>query len=501
MVSKSYVRRLLAEVRSGSLNVVEGIVAWRRAVMTKDETERKLFTPSTPMSLPPLDGAPSSPPSHRPHIFFRWRDDNYLLKMLSDLNFLSSIPSVSSVFPPGVVPRRNPFLMSSDVDMLNLMKRDDPLVTGERDVERARNAARVVLMEEKVDMVWREREEEKKEREDMGRVVFGGERGTRGGRKRQDRQADCKQSECSSLILTPGLRLAPPRSVTPEMPGINSDTPILQSEFEEPPRLNVRELKVFSKSANPPLALAQVLCCAKIIVTGGEVKEMSKKVLRSVMRKPMMIVNGLDNFDVDAPVRTEVLEALYPIVNATRFSPEAIRKMSESIAGLTRWVKNFVNDKCASLGWTNGRPVYSQPVTPASGIRDFKKIEVGGKGRKEEHGDDSSDEEERVKRRRGGEQNVYVQMMETLRQEVKALKSELEGQGLRVKDAQSAVQDWEDQGGAGSSVADEPRGGSQPARRQNVHLLQESIRLEGLQVKLDGEQRWSEAIAAYHPPM
>jgi hypothetical protein len=63
------------------------------------------------------------------------------------------------------------------------------------------------------------------------------------------------------------------------------------------------------------------------------------------------------------------------------------------------------------------------------------------------------------------------------------------------------VQDWEDQGGAGSSVADEPRGGSQPARRQNVHLLQESIRLEGLQVKLDGEQRWSEAIAAYHPPM
>ena len=359
--------------------------------------------------------------------------------------------------------------MPQDVDMLNLMRRDDPAVEADRDTERARIAARVILMEEKIDVQQRERDEEKKEREEVRM-------------KEQERRRKPPQP------TNPLMPLHSPQGVAFNFPlQPSSFTPVLESRFKQPPSLNVRELKVFSKATNPPLALAQVLCCAKILVTEGEVKEMSKKVLRGVMRKPMVIVNGLANFDVEEPVRNDVLEALYPIVNASRFSPEAIRKMSESIGGLTEWIKGFVNDKCNSLGWVDGKPVYSQPVTPAKGLREANNSSSPVHGKKKvsvnENGDSSSDEDERVGRRREGAaaQNVYVEMMNRLREEVQALKKELEGQGLRVKDAQTSLNDWEDQGSVGSSVVDEPSGSSLPMRNQNVHLLQESIRLDGVQ--------------------
>ena len=91
MVSKAYVRRLLAEVRANGLNVVEGIVAWRRAVMTKDD-EIERSNPSTPKALPPLQ-AKVSPQRPKPHVFFRWSDSNSLVKMLSDLNFICWVTS------------------------------------------------------------------------------------------------------------------------------------------------------------------------------------------------------------------------------------------------------------------------------------------------------------------------------------------------------------------------------------------------------------------------
>lgn len=69
----------------------------------------------------------------------------------------------------------------------------------------------------------------------------------------------------------------------------------------------------------------------------------------------MQVVEKLNKFDPNAPVHPHILEALYPIVTNPKFSPENIRKISESIGGLTAWVKDVIVEKCISLGWQNGK--------------------------------------------------------------------------------------------------------------------------------------------------
>ena len=252
--------RLVQELRNSSLFVVESIVAWRRSIQAKDQDSPQtpqIFSPINP--LPPIDTSlqdesPDAAPKRKVlHVFFRWRDENYLLKMISDMNFVSQVPQILEVLPAKIQISRNPFLLQYTLDDLNLMSKDSGTISSSVDLLRARQAARLILMEEKDEMQRKFEEEEKKGEAKLGRLHF--------------------LMSLPTCHLSPLIDASPPHDSPLKQvftrrgkqqsheEDVNIDTTLSKA-----PRLNIRELKVFSKLSNPPLAIAMVFACVKILV-------------------------------------------------------------------------------------------------------------------------------------------------------------------------------------------------------------------------------------------
>ncbi|GMH93930.1 hypothetical protein TrVE_jg7560 [Triparma verrucosa] len=461
MTTKTHVKRLVQELRNSSLFVVESIVAWRRSMQAKDQNP----------ALPPIDELilKDSPPKKRvQHVFFRWRDENYLLKMLTDMNFVAQIPQILEILPSKTKVLRNPFLLPYTVDDLNLMAKDSKTISSSVDLLRARQASRILLMEEKDELQRRfEEEEEKKESASppaYSEAVQGHGHHHHGRQSRLGREED-----------------------------VNIDT-----SLPRPPHLNTRELKVFSKLSNPPLAIAMVFACVKILVRpekeqNNEIPTLNRKVLRNMMRKPMQVVEKLNKFDPNAPVHPHILEALYPIVTNPKFSPENICKISESIGGLTAWVKDVIVEKCISLGWQNGKPSRSNPVTPfaapeslavaitKSGKASAKDDNQWGDSSSEDSDDDSKSRGR--KKKRGEDEpsnNEYVELLKQLQQEIASLKQNLNNQGLFPQAGDAPASSTASY--SSSVVPPPPDGPTSNNQQSTVHLTQESIRLSSRQI-------------------
>ena len=439
MTTKSHISRLLQELTNCGLSCVESIESWRIAATAKGYTSIGSATGPNAAGarLPPIasnDGRGSSPEQRQsPHVYFRWRGHNYLLKMLTDLDFISSMPSIMEVLPRDTKISRNPFLLEHNVDELNLLKRDDHNVEGRADIFRARKASRVILMEEKEEAIRNQREEDEKDRS--------------AARRRMDAQLhDAGDFENEEDVIDIDNTLPPAPSV------------------------NTRELKVFSKLSHPPLAISMILACIKILLTpSNDLPALNRKVLRAAMRKPLPVISRLKIFNPNLPIKEKVLEALSPVVTNPKFSPEAIKKMSESIGSLTAWLKDVVVEKCLELGWRDGKPVYSAPVTP------YKPASPPPDSPSDSDNSDSDSERQNA--------NVYVEMLQHLREEISSLKRTLSGQGLikQLDDGESSLP-YRDDASHTSSLLSAPTTSAVKASSSTVHLSQESIKLEGTQV-------------------
>ena len=243
------------------------------------------------------------------------------------------------------------------------------------------------------------------------------------------------------------MDVSPPRDLPPQKvftrrgnqtreEDVNIDTTLPKA-----PKINTRELKVFSKLTNPPLAIAMVFACVKILVRSekeqnNEIPVLNRKVLRSLLRKPMQVVDRLEKFDPNAAIHHHILEALYPIVTNPKFSPENIRKVSESIGGLTAWVKDVIVEKCNSLGWHDGKPSRSNPVTPFAAPKGLSTADMspsspeGKKKAKSAVGDSSDSDEDERRKDSEPSKNEYVELLKQLQAEIASLKQNLNSQGL-----------------------------------------------------------------------
>ncbi|GMH72805.1 hypothetical protein TL16_g06010 [Triparma laevis f. inornata] len=470
MTTKTHVKRLVQELRNSSLFVVESIVAWRRSMQAKDQNP----------TLPPIDvpvNAHSPPTKKTQHVFFRWRDENYLLKMLTDTNFVVQIPQILDVLPKNTKIPRNPFLLPYTVDDLNLIAKDSKTISSSVDLLRARQASRILLMEEKDELQRRFEEEEEKKESASPPTSFSEAIQSQNRHDRHNRHNHHREE------------------------GVNIDT-----SLPRPPHLNTRELKVFSKLSNPPLAIAMVFACVKILVRSekeqnNEIPTLNRKVLRNMMKKPMSVVEKLNKFDPNAPVHPHILEALYPIVTNPKFAPENIKKISESIGGLTGWVKDVIVEKCISLGWQDGRPSRSNPVTPFAAPESLsttpaavpklgKSPKTNNKKDNNQWGDSSSDDSDddtqtkgRKKKNRGDDEpsnNEYIELLKQLQAEIASLKQNLNNQGLFSQTDNAPASST---ASYSSSVIPPPPDGPVSAGQQStVHLTQESIRLSGRQI-------------------
>ncbi|GMI29994.1 hypothetical protein TeGR_g3342, partial [Tetraparma gracilis] len=249
-------------------------------------------------------------------------------------------------------------------------------------------------------------------------------------------------------------------------------------------------LKVFAKLSNPPMPLAMVFACVRILVSHSEdrdeVPTLTRKVLRNVMRKPDLTTEKLKKFDPNEPIHPKVLEALYPIVTNPKFSPSAIRKISESIGSLTAWIERVVVSKCDQLGWKDGKPD-DDPVRPF--VPPPKHVPGKAKPTPAAPMSDSSSDEEAASAPPPQSANAYVTLLKELQEEIASLKANLNEQGLISPNAASAFQHQpfdagEESDGSTTSLIPpppDPAHHHNPRQASSIHLLEESVRLDGIQ--------------------
>ena len=363
---------LTSQLRNISLFCVESIVAWRKAMereggednenldqqQLNKQQQQQQQQPHTPFisphkpNLPPLGDEPASSSNsnqpttqsqtqsnnqslHQPHhLFFRWRDENYLIKMIDDLSFLKDIPQVLTSLPNNVRLSRNPFLLPHTLDDLNLLSSSINSM-GDVELSRSKQAARIILKEEKRDLMEKDAMERKHDRLQQQMQQ----------QQQQQQHLQKQQQQQQQTIHFHSISRANSFNIATSLPPA--------------PSLNTRELKVFAKLANPPMVIAMIFACVKILVrtdsdNEDDIPTLNRKVLRQMLRRPMAVVRALESFNPNTPIPNKILQALYPIVTNPKFAPEVSAK-SHSLPGCILYLINKILNSLLARRRISGR--------------------------------------------------------------------------------------------------------------------------------------------------
>jgi len=478
MITKSHVKRLAQELRNITLFCVESIIAWRKSMESSYTSDAAPFLSPNKPNLPPLnDENDDRPTEKKHHLVFRWRDENYLLKMIDDLVFLKEVPQVLETLPNNVRLARNPFLLPHTLDELNLMSSSIKAMDSV-ELSRCKTAARAILSEEKHHLM---------EVQTMAAATSATGDNNNNSNSSSSNNNNNNNNNNTSDYNTGINEIQFVSRADSSLYNIDTSLP-------PPPHLNTRELKVFSKLANPPMVIAMIFACVKILIRSDEnddddeIPTLNRRMLRNMLRKPMVVVRKLENFNPNAPISGKVLEALYPIVTNPKFSPENIRKISESMGNLAAWVKEVVVEKTIQLGWVDGKPVNSVPVTPFTSVKEqhhtlHHKPRQHNNTSLEESGtfvnvgdnsdSDSSKESHPSLSLSLDKESQYIEMLKKLQHEIFSLKQDLNSQGL-IQD--TSLND-NDASNNDLSISSPYR---QPPRMSTsiIHLSQEKINLD-----------------------
>lgn len=310
------VQKLLYGIHNASVGVVEAIAAWnldkqdewlqKKNIETHPSPTNKVSTLSTG-----LDGSVAPCPFN---VFF-WNGQNYLQKMLSDLDFVGNITE-AIVLLENVSFHRNPFLLPLDIDILAWDNHGVIESNAWQDINamRIRRAAFVILLDEY-------------------------------NRMRRP----------SSLLLGSGE----------------------DSWRFYPPQLSSVDISLYTSMSDPPSRVAITICCAHLVLGGidagitDKLIHLTKPIILSIARQPTSEL--LHNVRLFNPLRQRDLnqstvKLVYPfIMNPKMYQIEGA---SDNIVRLRKFLQSIV------MRLADEEIVVSSRKTMSNANRTFEELEA-----------------------------------------------------------------------------------------------------------------------------
>ncbi|KAL7551886.1 hypothetical protein ACHAWF_015097 [Thalassiosira exigua] len=295
------VQRLLYGIHHASLAAVEAIAAWNLGVQDAWRRKRTIETHASASGASAGDPALSSADAPCPFNVFYWNGQSYLQKMISDLDFAGEMAEAISILGSGVSFHRNPFFLPLDVDQLGCLASLELTTPAWKDVDakRIRRAAFVILLDER----HRNEISSRSDPTDRGREV--------------------------NCIRRDGLASAKFR----------------------PPKLDVKDLEVFTDMTDPPAAVAVTICCAHLALgsVDADVSDkliyLTKDILLKIFRQPLIgLIRKARAFN---PLRhhchkeesMNVINIIAPFVLHPKLDLEHMPTISDSVVYLSAWLR------------------------------------------------------------------------------------------------------------------------------------------------------------------
>ena len=289
------VQKLLYGIHNASLGVVEAIAAWNLDKQDAWLRKKNIETHSSPTNkLSSLSTGLDSSAAPCPFNVFLWNGQNYLQKMLSDLDFVGNITE-AILFLGNVSFHRNPFLLPLDIDKLawgncGVMESN---VWKDINAVRIRRAAFVLLLDEY-------------------------------NRMRRP----------SSLLLGSGG---------------SGNSEMDSWRFYPPQQLSFDDISSYTSMSDPPSQVAITICCAHLVLGGidagitDKLVQLTKPIILSIARQP---TNGLlHNVRLFNPLRqTELNQSTVKLVYPFIMNPkmDQIEGASVNIVHLCKFLRSIV---------------------------------------------------------------------------------------------------------------------------------------------------------------
>lgn len=291
----SRVQKLLYGIHNASLGVAEAIATWNLGKQDDWCRKKNIEIHSSPPKKSSLVVISDRHCVPCPFNTFFWNGQNYLQKMLSDLDFVGDIPEAISFLGPTPF-HRNPFLLPLDIDQLawsgNIMA--ESKLWKDVNAPRIRRSAFVILLDE-----------------------FN--------RNRR------------------------PSSFVPIGNGSEKSYEMDFWKFHPPPLVS-EDLSSYTSMHDPPATIAIAICCAHLVLGSldpditDKLVHLTKTIILSIFRQPS---NGLlYKARVYNPLRqTEVnnsaIKLVYPFIMNEKIDPLA-GGASDHIIHLCKWMRSLV---------------------------------------------------------------------------------------------------------------------------------------------------------------
>eukprot|EP00804_Cyclotella_cryptica_P027721 CCRYP_020474-RA/>CCRYP_020474-RA protein AED:0.02 eAED:0.02 QI:1580/1/1/1/0.5/0.33/3/12/1458 len=237
----SRIQRLLYGIHNASLAVIEAITAWNRCKQQEWYRRKTIELHTSNLNLAAADDHRSVDISlHRcqrcPFNVFLWNGENYMKKMLSDLDFVGEIPEALNYLGPTTLFHRNPFLIPLGVDHLVLFNRDE-------DHQNSSDAKKLLKMP------WKDVNIQRVQQASFILLL-----------DEFHREPDVASSRAIARI-NEGVTPSPCRDA-------------LQTTKLYPPKLHVEDFSSLTTLLDPPATCVIAVCCASLILHSMSVDRM-----------------------------------------------------------------------------------------------------------------------------------------------------------------------------------------------------------------------------------
>ena len=301
------IQRLLYGIHNASLSVVEATEAWNRSKQD-DWYRRKIIESHASYSMSDESPVGSLNDTHiscsdvpcPPNVFF-WNGQNYLQKMLADLDFVGDIIEAIACLGSNTSFHRNPFLLPLGVDELcgPVSPQIRSNTWSDVNIQRVRRAAFVILLYEYY-------------------------------RKESSFKSQSRLHELDFY----GLR----------RDAINS------AKFR-PPKLDMVDLTLYTEMDDPPATIAVAICSAHLVLesVGADITDkliyLTKDIVLKIFHQPLKML--IHKARVHNPLRhpegyMHIIKIIHPFVMHRRMDPDFIVGVPDQILLLITWLRAFV---------------------------------------------------------------------------------------------------------------------------------------------------------------
>lgn len=312
---ESRIQRLLYGIHNASLAVVEAITAWNQCKQQAWYGKKTIELHNA--ALVPADGDSEHCAQRCPFNAFSFNGQNYMKKMLSDLDFVAEIPEALNFVGPSTSFHRNPFLLPMNIDELALCHRDKAHQTGveskkicsipwkDVNVQRVQHSSFIVLLDE-----------------------FHRELGLL-----SDSPSGIDENDPLSAAYA-----------------ANCCRNKLYSTKFFPPELNVDDLSDVINMLDPPATHVIAICCASLVLNCVDADIMNKLLFLTkpiaikIFRQPLgPLITKARSYNPLQKIDLKVANIVYPFVMHQKMSSDVLAGAPEPILFFTAWLRGVLS--------------------------------------------------------------------------------------------------------------------------------------------------------------